>query len=222
LSTSRLCLALIATILCGLAELHADPAPALTMTVSASSVTISGATPHGKVVFFGVARFIDRTTVTVRRLDQTAVDDDGDGIVTFALGAPVPWKSIFAAVDFTSGRYVLGTPNAAMFPLITLPLDASPFVADEQGVIRHIVIHHRVCEMLYVRPGVGVWGEVLADGNKFDDDLVSNGQAAGKAGAAIRLEDDMPAAPDSFVAGDVVVLIERQRMQSWAATVGGN
>jgi hypothetical protein len=192
------------------------------MTVSATTVTISGATPHGKIVFFGVGRFIDQTTVTIRRLDQIVVDDDGDGVVTVDIGGAVPWKSIFAAVDFSSGRYVLGTPDATMFPLIPLPLDASPFVADEQGVLRKIVVHHRICEMLHVRPGVGVWAQVLADGNKFDSDLTTNGLATANVASDAATADGAPPAPDSFAAGDVVVLIERQRMQSWATTVGSN
>src|SRR5258708_11894629 len=85
-------------------------APPLTITASGSTITISGVTPHGKVVFFGVARFVDRTTVTARRLDRIVTDDDGDGVVTIDLGERVPWKSIFAAVDFASGRYGLATP----------------------------------------------------------------------------------------------------------------
>ena len=99
----RINLALIAVILCAAIRMHADPAPTLAMTVNASTVTISGATPHGNVIFLGVGAFIDRTTVTIRRLDQAVVDEEGDG----GVGRPVPWKSISAAVDLMPGRYVL-------------------------------------------------------------------------------------------------------------------
>ena len=217
---SRIMFALIATVLCAAVSAHADSAPTLTMTVNASTVTISGATPHGKVVFFGVARFIDRTTVTVRRLDQTVVDDDGDGVVTVNIGGPVPWKSIFAAVDFATGRYILGTPDAHAFPLIALQVKANPLAEDSPGVVKHIVLSHSICEMLHVRPGVGVWGQVLADGNKFDDDHASNGEVKANVAAGVAIGTGMPAAPDKFAKGDVVVLIERQRMQVWAAAVG--
>lgn len=215
----RIISVVVTTILCAI-RLYADPPGTLTMTVNPSTVTISGATPHGKVVFFGVGRFVNQTTVTVRRLDKTVTDDDGDGIVTIDIGAPVPWKSIFAAVDFSSGRYVLSTPNTGMFPLLPLLLDSKPLVADSQGVLRQIVVRHRVCEMLHVRPGVGAWGQLLADGNKFDTDLTSNGRATANVAGGVGLGEGTPAAPSSFEPGDVVVLIDRQRMESWATTVG--
>lgn len=220
MTNSRSILAFIAVILCAAVRIRADPAPTLTMTVNASTVTISGATPHGKVIFFGVGRFIDHTTVTVRRLDQTVVDDDGDGVVTVDIGGPVPWKSIFAAVDFQSGRYVLGTPNAAMFPLITLDVKVNPLAEDSPGVVKHIVVHRRVCEVLHVRPGVGAWSQILAAGNQFDEAHAGNGDVKANVAAGIAVGTAMPAAPDTFAKGDVVVLIERQRMQVWAATVG--
>ncbi len=220
-SRFRLRIVLFAAMMCAGACLYAAPPPMLTMTANRSTLTISGVTPHGKVVFFGVARFIDRTTVTIRRIDQTVTDDDGDGIVTIDIGAPVPWKSIFAAVDFATGRYVRATPDPAMFPLIELQLDTPALSAEGQGVLKHIVVNHCNCEMLHVRPDVGAWSQILARGNKFDE---NHGNGAAKANVAAGQPNGPgnPAAPDRFEKGDVIILIDRMRMQSWATTVGAN
>ncbi len=74
--------------------------------------------------------------------------------------------------------------------------------------------------MLHVRAGVGAWSQILADGNKFDEDHASNGEVKANVAAGIAVGSGMPGAPDKFAKGDVVVLIERQRMQVWATTVG--
>jgi hypothetical protein len=212
---------LLAAILCGTANLYATSPATLTMTANASTVTVAGATPHGKVVFFAVARFIDGTMVTIRRLDQTVTDDDGDGVVTFSVGAPVPWKAIFAAVDFASGRFILATPNAAMFPLLQFQVD-TPSISDEgAGVLKHIVANHCTCEMLHVRPNVGAWSQILAKGNKFDENQ-GIGVAKANVAAGHSVDAGNQAAPDHFENGDVIILIDRMRMQSWATTVGAN
>jgi hypothetical protein len=220
LLTFRISIPSITIALCASFSLYATSASALTMTVNVSKVTVAGVTPHGSVVFFAVCRFVDRTTVTVRPLAQVVVDDDGDGKVIVDVGQPVPWKSILAAIDFTSGQFILGTPDAAAFPLMPLDLTASPLEADSLGALKHLVLSHRVCEMLHVRPAVGAWEQVLADGNKFDDDHVSDGKSKANVAAGIAIAAGMPAAPDKFEKGDVIVVIDRQRMQVWAATVG--
>jgi hypothetical protein len=214
-------LRIVAALLCIGTSMLAHATPALAMTVASSTVTISGVTPHGKVVFFGVARFVDRTTVIVRRLDRIVSDDDGDGVVAIDIGQSVPWKSVFAAVDFASGRYVLATPDASMFPLLPLPLGAAGLFKESEGTVKHIVVKHHICEILIVRPNVGAWGHIIAAGNKYDV-TPEAGHATANVAASPALGPGIPPAPDHLEEGDVVVLIDRQRMQSWATAVGAN
>jgi len=52
--------------------LHADQkssTPTFTASISGRHVTATGATPHGKVVFIGIVRFVHHYRVTVERFD---------------------------------------------------------------------------------------------------------------------------------------------------------
>lgn len=211
----------LAIFLCAAAAVRSHAAPALTIKASGSTVTISGVTPHGKVIFFGVARFVDRTTVTARRLDRIVTDDDGDGVVSIDLGARVPWKSIFAAVDYTSGNYALATPDPSLFPLLPMPVERAAFVAEGQGVFKHVVVQHSLCEMLVVRPNVGAWSLIIGEGNKYDQGH-QLGSATANVSAGNAVDAAMPPAPDRLQKGDVLLLIDRRRMQSWAVQIGAN
>ena len=214
--TATMVFALALVALSARADRKADIKP-MSVVIKDTRVTVSGVTPHGKVVFFGIGRFVHGYRVTVRRFDETRLDDDGDGVVDLDIKEKVPWKTVFAAIDFTSGRFAMATPEG--FPLLPMTLSEDP-VAGERGVLDRIVVLHRFCDVLLVRPGVGAWGQILADGNKSDEDRLSNSRAMLKISRAVAIADDLPPAPSTIEPGDVVVLIDSQKMESYAVEVG--
>jgi hypothetical protein len=198
------------------AQPKTQPAEPLSVAISEAQVTVTNATPGGKVVFFGMARFAKNHRVTVRRFDKAVTDDDGDGKVVLEIGETLPWKTIFAAVDFTSGRYGLTTTGD--FPLMTIPFEKEIMVPNN-GQLNRLIIERRYLDLVLVRPGVGVWGQILGDGNKFDEDGTGDGKVVGNVERSISIGDKVPA-PKKFDKGDIVLLIDSQRMQSYAVEVG--
>lgn len=193
-----------------------QPGQSLNVAIEGAKVTVQGATPGGKVVFFGIGRFVKQYRVTVRRMDKTVADDDHDGKVVLDIGEAIPWKTIFAAVDFTSGRYGMATP--AEFPLVPIRFDKEIMVANN-GQLDRLIVEYRFLHLLIVRPGVGVWAQILGDGNKFDDDGPGNSKVVSDISKSIALGDKVPA-PKKYEKGDIVVLIDPNRMQSFTVEVG--
>jgi hypothetical protein len=188
----------------------------LVVKIDGAHVTVTGATAGGRVAFFGVGRFVKQYRVTVRRFDKVVADDDRDGSVVLEIGEKLPWKTIFAAVDFTTGRYALVTPDG--FPLMAIPFRKEIMVANK-GQLDHLLIEHRFCYMALVRPGVGFWGQILGDGNKYDEDGQGDGKVTANVARSVSVDGDV-AAPAKFEKGDVLVLIDPMRMQSYAVEVG--
>ena len=199
------------------AQPKTEPAEPLSVAISGAQVTVTNATPGGRVVFFGVARFAKNYRVTVRRFDKVVADEDRDGKVVLEIGESLPWKTIFAAVDFSSGRFGLTTTGD--FPLMTIPFEKEIMVANN-GQLKHVIIEHRYLDLVLVRPGVGIWGQILGDGNKFDEDGTGDGKVVGNVERSIAIGEDKVPAPKKFDKGDVLLLIDSQRMQSYAVEVG--
>ena len=193
-----------------------QPAAPLAVAIDGSQVNVTGATPGGKVVFIGIGRFVRGYSVTVRRMDKIVTDDDGDGKVVLDIGEKIPWKTVFVAIDFTSGRFGQATP--AGFPLLPIKFKKEFMVANN-GQLDHLVIEHKFLDMLLVRPGVGVWTQLLGDGTPFDDGPRGDGKAVGNPAKSVAVGIEAPP-PKKFDKGDVLVLIDSRRMQSYAVEVG--
>jgi hypothetical protein len=198
------------------ADQKTQPGQPLVAKIDGAHVTVTGATAGGRVAFFGVGRFVKQYRVTVRRFDKVVADDDKDGSVVLDIGEKLPWKTIFVAVDFSTGHYALVTPEG--FPLMPIPFKKEIMVANK-GQLDHLLIEHRFCYMALVRPGVGFWGQILGDGNKYDEDGVGDGKVTADVGRSVSVDGNVPA-PAKFEKGDILVLIDPMRMQSYAVEVG--
>ena len=198
------------------ADQKTQPDQPFAVKIDGAHVTVTGATAGGKVAFFGVGRFVKQYRVTVRRFDKVVADDDRDGSVVLDIGEKLPWKSIFAAVDFSTGRYALATPEG--FPLMPIPFKKEIMVANK-GQLDHLLIEHRFCYMALVRPGGGFWGQILGDGNKYDEDGAGDGKVTADVARSVSIDGDVPA-PAKFEKGDILMLIDPTRMQSYAVEVG--
>lgn len=192
------------------------PPPALGMAISGSRLTVSGVTPHGSVVFFGVAHEQRRFTPVLTRIEKALADDDGDGTVVFESGRPLGEVSVWSAIDLTDGRRATGTASGAAVPLVL----ADDALVVNNGQLRQIILSLGFCHLLIVRPAVGVWGQVLIKGNVFDTGHGKRGGVSMDVSRSIPTAGTKAEAPQHLEKGDVLVLIDPVTLQVFAAAVG--
>ncbi|HWS72381.1 MAG TPA: hypothetical protein VN605_09710 [Thermoanaerobaculia bacterium] len=208
--------ALISVLLAVGSGLRGATTPAPVLTISGNRITASGMTPRSSVFFFGVAHERRRFTPVVLRVEKMIVDDDGDGTVVFDYGKVVPGESVWAAIDMTDGRRVTGTPAGAALPLV---LQNEPIVANN-GQLKQILVSLRACHLLLVRPAVGVWGQVLVAGNKFDTHQSNDGGVSADVSNSIPAQGLKVSPPIHLEKVDVIVLIDPVTLRVFAVAVG--
>ncbi len=176
----------------------------------AKSITASGVTPGGRVVWFGVAREIAEHTATIVRRDRIVSDDDRDGTVRLDLDRSVPLQSIWVAIDLATGATAVATPEG--FPLRRFELPAQSvrggggkpdWVEDTRGYV----------EVLLARPGVGAWGTAVGDGGETDEDGAYDGRLMASLADLRGVGPSPPEAPQRFSPRDVVVVLDPNRME---------
>lgn len=197
----------------------AGPAAAasLRLTVGPSGLSVSGISPKGRAVLFGITREVapDDVATILPHLDVLS-DDDGDGAVSKDLGQPMPRRSMWVAVDLASGDFDAAAPERFRLQKVGWKgrgLDRRPDGRDQVEDARPFA------EVLVVRPGVGAWTLRLGDGGPGDAD----GAADGRIAAALdRLEPlaGSPAPPSRFAPGDVVLLLDPNAMEMVLVKVG--
>jgi hypothetical protein len=205
----------------GMAMLLLSGAPLLAQPVlsfTEDSVVASGLTAGGDVVFFGVAR--EPRELIGRIVDRETVlhDDDGDGVVSWALEVAVPVRSMWAAVDLASGQWGLGTPGE--YPLRLLDTETSE-TKESDGQLNRILVRRDFVELLLVRPGVGAWMAQLFDGDELDRDGAATVSVLA-APADLQPVASSPKAPEVFQPGDVVVVMDPDAMALSATRVEGS
>jgi len=182
------------------------------------AVVVSGLTPKGQVVWFGVAKQIEGFMAHFVRREDLLTDEDGDGAVRFELDRTVPLQSIWVAVDLATGDAAVATPEG--YPL----RDASAAPGRGRGVAGRpdwIEDGRELLELLVVRPGQGAWGLTLGDGGVNDDD----GRADGKITAALAWlravgSSPAPSTPlEHFQPKDLVFAVDLDRMEFLAERV---
>ncbi len=193
------------------AALAAPPA----VSFEAHSVAASGVTPRGKVVWFSIAREIDRQSARIVPRIELATDDDGDGEVRFDLAREVPARSIWFAVDLATGEAGVATPDELGLQEVELPARAIP------AALNRLDLDRRFVYIVLVRPGVGAWTLRVGDGGAADDD----GQPDGNLRAALaRLEGIGPSPlppPARVLPRDLVLIIDPNRMDFMRFQVRG-
>ncbi len=182
------------------------------ISFESQAIVARGLPPGGNAVIFGVAReskgFHSRI---VRR--QQVVAADATGLARLSLNQAVPRRSVWLAADISSGAFRVAAPPrspARELPFTSERLERPPGRA---GRVRSGL---SFIELLYVRPGRGVWGLTVGDGGRDDHD----GQADRSATAALdRLVPigASPPAPSDFAAGDILLVVDPRRLEFFAA-----
>ena len=165
--------------------------------------------PGGSAVWFNMHADSRRS---LAQIDFRA-DSDGDGFVQWQrLPTDPSLRSIWTAVDMTSGRLMAGRPPGAIPAQTAFPPKA--FLRDADGHFSNLVLdiskmrsQWESIYLLWVRPGTGAWFVETADDDpltdrdsSFNDLLVLQASQFEPVGTA--------PAPAGFAAGDVLVGID--------------
>jgi hypothetical protein len=188
----------------------ADCAVALVLDLYEDDLLITGVTPGADAVLFSVAREpADFNAIIVRRLEVLS-DTDSDGLVRWEVGQPVPFRSIWVAVDLASGELALATPEE--YPLREAEIAEPLAKTGPGGALDQLEIGGDSIELLVVRPGVGAWVQSIVDGGEEDDDEPANRLVTATVPAMEALGASPPA-PLELVLGDLVIGIDPDRME---------
>lgn len=175
-----------------------------------SQVVVSGVTAGGQVVLFSVAQEVDDYVPTFRRRDALLTDDDRDGSVVLDLGAEVPWRSIWVAVELGTGGAVVATPPE--YPLRETGLadqGAGPAVRwGAAGAGQTVEVDRSWVEGLLVQPGLGAWHFTAGDGGQGDTDGAADGVTRVALDEVAAADPALPAAPAALRTGDLLFVID--------------
>ena len=182
-----------------------NPSPAI--TVSGSSVEVSGLTPGAEVVIFGIIR-TDRAFVAhVGSVGEILVDSDRDGRVTLARSEPIPHASVFVAVDVRNGNAV--SANGAGTDVRAIdPLPPGALKRGRSGKVDALAFDRFGLALLYVHAG-RAWTWSVRDGGADDDDgeLRADGKVRSSAAKARAVHEDRSGFSE-FGPGGTLVLID--------------
>jgi hypothetical protein len=132
-----------------------------------SSLNVSGVTHGGNVAICGISDTYVKGMES--HLSQTnVVVADETGTAHMVIEAP-SMRSIWLVVDMATGSYTVASPPG--FTGKTMRVPPVP-AADRAG----ITVNWPLMEVFLVRPGVGTWYGLVADGRPLDDDKQSNGR----------------------------------------------
>jgi hypothetical protein len=182
----------------------------------ANAVVATGLTAGAKTVWMDVA--LDAVGYHSRVIDRSTVltDDDGDGVVRFEVPKGVKTDSVWAVVDMTSGNYVVDTP--APGPIRHEPLPAAAVHRKDSGHAADVEGTREAVVVWCVRPGIGAWKALVADGEADDADHASNGKTRA-AIASMQKIDGVADAPDDFKGGDVIVMVDLLDIEAFDARI---
>lgn len=173
------------------------------LAVGTDSVTATGVTANGEVVFFARSVTIRGGVPVLARHAFVGRDDDGDGVVTHA--AAIPAHSIWVIVDMESGAYAYAASAGVEPRAIVLPPGTW---RENHGTID---VSRERGEFLFVRPGKGAWLLDAFQGSARDEDGKND------ANLRIRTASMMPltgkeSPPPHPVKKDVLVLIDPRQL----------
>lgn len=176
--------------------------PAVRISFSAETVRVEGVTSGGDVVIFAATLSQSGGMQTIGRRAEVIADSDGDGAVALTVSA-IPTASVWAAVDFTTGRHSIAAPQG--FPLRRMDI---PEHGWRRG-LEHFELRRGYLEVLVVRPGAGAWTLRAAEGGSNDDDGALNATLRTRLSKMHRLHGpDTTPRPPVIVPKDFLLVID--------------
>jgi hypothetical protein len=211
----RLVISLTVFVLAAPSAISQPGTPHPVILYSADGVTVSGSTPGGQVILFGLSRTPLGTAAHTARRALVQVSD-GTGATTFAFHSPVPRSSIYAAVDYETGAYAISTPDGYPLRLTPFPIAA---LQKNGGIYTQLGMERVSLEILCVRAKKGAWRVFLTDCSRNDRDGACDGKLIVDATAfqaILSTKEDLK----DFKEHDVVIMIDPIEMDVMASEVG--
>jgi hypothetical protein len=203
-----------AALLCA-AAVSAAEVP-LQIAAGKSGVTVTNATPGGKVVLFASGLDGSNGVLRQRRLAQP-VAADAAGALQYEPVRPFPYRTIFVAVDVESGRIAIGGPPD--YDVQVRPFPTGNLRRDHDGVSGVSDAELPRAELLVVRPKGGAWRLAATDGGSGDKDHQHDGRMALDFSTATPLIAGEAEAPKRLKNKDVVVLIDSARLEVFTTEI---
>ena len=139
-------------------------------------------------------------------------DADGDGVVSLTIQNLSEVASVWAIVDFDTGRYALAAPGGFAPRAMDIPEHGW------RGGSEHFELRRNYLEMLVVRPGVGAWTQSLSEGGSNDDDRQLNTVLRMRLANMQRLHGhDGPPRPPVIVPRDLLLIIDPHELDYFAS-----
>jgi hypothetical protein len=192
---------------------QADEEPRrLTLTFGPDLLSVAGIEGRPEIIAFGIGIGSHGHAALLRREVKTAIDDDGDGTVTFNV-RKIPTRSVWIVVDTLSGDYTIATPSREAPGVLSFP--------DEgwRGDQAHVEIERTYLEVLVVRPGphAGAWTLRSADGGSNDSDGVSDRKIRVRLDRMERLIGAEDQGPAYAIPKDLLFVVDPQTLDLFAS-----
>lgn len=192
--------------------------PASTDTLSVrlkdKSLTAIGCKPGGNVVWFGVYKEPHKFALRSVKVQQV-IPADKDGLAVLTLSKTIPVRSVWVAVDMTTGAIGIGIPTGGVAEPFA---DASVAMSKVLGE-RKIFTSRALVDLLLVRPHVGAWSLRTGDGFQDDEDRKNNGVLSAGFDRLKSLSGVVPS-PPIFVKDDVIVMLDPGTLEYLAQKIG--
>jgi len=126
----------------------------LNFTFGADSVEVSGLSPGGTAYVYSISREIAHGRISVMPRAVFLDDADKDGRVTWTPPRGVAVRSMWLAVDFSTGANVVAVPPEYEATLVEL---GPQNFGGRDAAIEKLSFNGDPIEAVVVRPGVGAW-----------------------------------------------------------------
>lgn len=191
----------------------------LTVKVSSERLTIEGVTPGSAVTLMGMVQESGYYMIRFVPHRELLTDADRDGRIEYAPRGGIAFRSIWVVTDLQTGE----TNVAAQAGFKTLVMrqrgagqgsavSVTPALLD---------VGRKDVDVLVVRPGRGAW--TLPIRGRGTEPPTAPGRVRVSVSKLQPLRGDFGAAPAALIPGDVVVILDLERLEYWTTkfTEGG-
>ena len=212
---ARFAFALVA--LCA-SPLVAQTPPDPSLAFSTEGPVASGMTAGGQLILLGVSKEYDDGVRRLVRSEAALTDSDQNGSVSMELGQEASPQSAWIAVDLESGAYAVDGPDESL--LTSVPLGGEAVQDASEGEGDELVIEGRwFLHVLLVRPGVGAWVASVTDGGVDDLDGIGDGIVHFPLERLEPLDGGPALASPSVAAGDVLLAVVPETLETLVAPI---
>ncbi|HKS25723.1 MAG TPA: hypothetical protein VJZ76_23235 [Thermoanaerobaculia bacterium] len=192
------------------------------MVFDTHSVTVTGVTPGTDVYLYSVSREGMGYYNSIVTREEILHDSAKAGRVDYPLKTPLAARSIWFAVDLSSGLAVAGSPPG--YPARQVSLDEHQLKKDANGEVAKLSFDGAVVEIIVVRPGEGIWGGPVGLHAKNDENIDDHANHKAPLISTANLEaraGTKTPAPPKLKNGDVVFMMNSWSTQYAVAVMGG-